>query len=196
MPTANSQNKMKPTNIKPAIGKILISEPGLRDFYFARSVVLLAEHNEEGSFGIILNKPIDIHFNKIVSDFPKFNGKVYLGGPVSTQNLFYIHTKGDLIENSLPLGKGYFWGGNIEDIKILLDSKLLDKNSIRFFVGYSGWTANQLDEELKIDSWLVAEANYKKLISYKPEEMWKKSLTDLGKDYALWANFPIDPGLN
>jgi putative transcriptional regulator len=187
---------MKTTNIIPSIGTILISEPSLQDFYFARSVVLLAEHNEEGSFGIILNKPVNIKFNEIVSDFPHYDGKVFLGGPVSTKNLFYIHTKGDLIENSQRLSKDLFWGGNIEDVKILLDSKLLDSNSIRFFVGYAGWTANQLNDELKIDSWLVAKANHKKLISYKPEEMWKNAIKDLGSDYVLWANFPADPGLN
>ncbi len=187
---------MKSTNILPTSGKILISEPGLRDFYFARSVVLLAEHNDEGSFGIILNKPVDIKFNKIVKDFPYYNGKIFLGGPVSTKNLFFIHTKGDLIENSMPLGKNLFWGGNIEDVKILLDSKILDSQSIRFFVGYSGWTANQLNEELKIESWLVAKANPKKLIACKPEEMWANSLKDLGSEYALWANYPIDPALN
>lgn len=187
---------MKSTNIIPERGKILISEPGLQDFYFARSVVLLAEHNEEGSFGIILNKPVDIKFNDIVLDFPQFDGKVYLGGPVSTKNLFYLHTKGDLIENSQPIGKDLFWGGNIEDVKILLDSKVLTSESIRFFVGYAGWTANQLNDELKIESWLVANPNYNKLISYNPKEMWKNALIDLGSEYALWANFPIDPGLN
>jgi len=187
---------MKSTNILPARGTILISEPSLQDFYFARSVVLLAEHNEEGSFGIILNKPVDIKFNDIVMDFPDYAGKVYLGGPVSTKNLFYIHTKGELIGNSQRLGKDLFWGGNIEDVKMLLDSKILDSNTIRFFVGYSGWTANQLNDELKIESWLVAKANYKKLISYNPKEMWKNALKDLGSDYGLWANFPIDPGLN
>ena len=187
---------MKSTNILPEKGNILISEPSLQDFYFARSVVLLAEHNEEGSFGVILNKQVDIKFNEIVKDFPHYDGKVFLGGPVSTNNLFFIHTKGDLIENSQDLGEGLFWGGNIEDVKILLDSKLLDSKSIRFFVGYSGWSANQLDEELKTDSWLVSKVNHNKLISYKVENMWANVLKDLGGDYALWANFPLDPSFN
>jgi putative transcriptional regulator len=187
---------MKSTNILPAAGNILISEPSLQDFYFARSVVLLAEHNEEGSFGIILNKPVDLKFNEIVKDFPHFDGKIFLGGPVSTKNLFFIHTKGDLIENSQPLGQDLYWGGNIEDVKILLDSKLLNTGSIRFFVGYAGWSNNQLNEELKTDSWLVSSADTKKLIAYDPKEMWNRAIKDLGSDYALWANFPKDPGLN
>ncbi|RLD38593.1 MAG: YqgE/AlgH family protein, partial [Bacteroidetes bacterium] len=68
--------------------------------------------------------------------------------------------------------------------------------SIRFFVGYSGWSANQLDEELKTDSWLVSKVNHNKLISYKVENMWANVLKDLGGDYALWANFPLDPSFN
>ena len=187
---------MKSTNILPATGKVLISEPSLQDFYFARSVILLAEHNEEGSFGIILNKPVDIKFNDIVKDFPHYDGKIFLGGPVSTKNLFFIHTKGDLIEHSQALGQDLYWGGNIEDVKILLDSKLLNENSIRFFVGYAGWSENQLNEELKTDSWLVSKADTKKLISYEPKQMWTNAIKDLGSDYALWANFPMDPGLN
>ncbi len=187
---------MKPTSILPASGNILISEPSLQDFYFARAIVLLMEYNEEGSFGVILNKPVDIRFNEIVKDFPDYDGKVFLGGPVSTKNLFYIHTKGDLIEGSQSLGNNLYWGGKIEDVKILMDSKILNSKSIRFFLGYSGWGAKQLDEELKVDSWLVSKINTLELLKTSPKEMWTYFLKELGKDYALWANFPIDPGLN
>ena len=187
---------MKATNIIPASGTILISEPSMHDFYFARSVVLLAEHNTEGSFGIILNKPVNLKFNEIIKDFPEFNGPLYLGGPVSTKNLFFIHSKGDLIEHSQPLGEDMYWGGNIEDVKMLLDSKILDSNSIRFFVGYSGWSDEQLNNELKTDSWIVANPNLKAYLKTKPEAMWKKALKELCGEYAVWANDPVDPGLN
>jgi len=89
-----------------------------------------------------------------------------------------------------------FWGGNIEDVKMLLDTKVLGPESIRFFIGYSGWSAQQLDDELKVDSWLVAKPDVKELITFKPEDMWKKALKGLGGEYAVWANFPLDPGLN
>lgn len=187
---------MKSTNILPEAGNILISEPSLQDFYFERSVVLLAEHNAEGSFGLVLNKPVDIKFNDIVKDFPPFDGKIFLGGPVSTKNLFFVHTKGDLIEHSQSLGQNLFWGGNIEDVKILLDSKLLNEDSIRFFVGYAGWSENQLNEELKTDSWLVSKTDLNKLFASNPTKMWANAIKDLGSEYALWANFPKDPGLN
>jgi putative AlgH/UPF0301 family transcriptional regulator len=88
---------IKGNNVKPAPGKILISEPFLYDHYFKRSVVLLADHNKEGSFGVIINKPMAVDFNEVVKDFPGFVDDLYLGGPVSTNNLFYVHTLGDQI---------------------------------------------------------------------------------------------------
>lgn len=187
---------MKPTNIKPNPGTILISEPSLRDMYFHRAVVLLADHTEEGSFGLILNKPLDVRFNDIVKGFPEFDTKVYLGGPVNTKNLFFLHKKGDLIRNSQAIKEGLFWGGEIDDIKALIESKLISERDIRFFIGYSGWSENQLQEELEESSWLVSEPNIMDLISTPTSEMWKSSVIKLGKDYELWANFPNDPSLN
>ncbi|NOR87266.1 MAG: YqgE/AlgH family protein [Bacteroidales bacterium] len=187
---------MKPTNIKPNAGSILISEPSLKDMYFNRAVVLIADHNSDGSFGIILNKPLDVQLNDIVKGFPEFDARVYLGGPVSTKNLFFLHKKGDLIRNSTLIKEDLFWGGEIDDVKSLIDLGVLQKEDIRFYIGYSGWTENQLDEELKEFSWLVDNPEIQELISVPTSEMWKKSVSRLGKDYELWANFPNDPSLN
>jgi len=187
---------MKPTNIKPLAGSILISEPALKDRYFNRAVVLLADHNTDGSFGIILNKPLDVKFNDIVKGFPEFDTRIYLGGPVNTKNLFFLHRKGDLIRNSQIIKEDLFWGGEIDDVKNLINLGVLKQNDIRFFIGYSGWTENQLDEELKEFSWLVDNPNIHELINTPTSEMWKNSVANLGKDYELWANFPNDPSLN
>ena len=187
---------MKPTNIKPHAGSILISEPSLKDRFFNRAVVLLADHNTEGSYGIILNKPLDTKFNDIVRDFPKFDSRVFLGGPVNTENLFFLHRKGDLITNSQEIKEGLFWGGDIEDVKKLIDSSLLNPQDIRFYIGYSGWSKNQLDDELKETSWLVDNPNIQDLINTVSSEMWKNSVMKLGKEYEIWANFPEDPSMN
>jgi len=113
--------KIRTNSMKPVRGTILISEPLLADNYFKRAVVLLAEHNEDGSFGIIMNKPIDNKFNEIVSDFPDYKGQLFLGGPVSNSSLFFIHTLGDLIDNSLKIMEGLYWGGDIESVRELLN---------------------------------------------------------------------------
>ncbi len=187
---------MKPTKKQPLAGSILISEPSLKDMFFHRAVVLLADHNEEGSFGMILNKPLDVRFNSIVKDFPQFDAPVFMGGPVNTKNLFFLHRMGDLITNSQAIKQGLYWGGEIDDVKELIQKDLITKNDIRFFVGYSGWSEDQLEEELKEFSWLVDHPNIQNLITIPSSDMWKESVRNLGKEYEVWANFPNDPSLN
>lgn len=188
--------KIKTNDMRPSKGKILISEPLLSDNYFKRSVVLLAEHNEEGSFGIILNKPIDNKFNEIVPDFPEFSGSLFLGGPVSNSSLFFIHTLGDKIDNSQEIMKGLYWGGDIESVRELMMLKQIDHNQIRFCVGYSGWGSNQLEDELKKNSWLVAGLPVETLMNKSPDDLWEFALQKLDREYSYWSNFPTDPGMN
>lgn len=196
MTDINKIIKIRTNDLKPSKGKILISEPLLADNYFKRAVVLLAEHNEEGSFGIIMNKPIDNKFNEVVSDFPDYSGPLFLGGPVSNSSLFFIHTLGNQIENSLKIAEGLYWGGDIESVRELMMMKQVNPNQIRFCVGYSGWGSMQLEEELKRNSWLVSRLPAKILMNTDPDVLWEYALKDLGSEYSYWENFPTDPGLN
>lgn len=181
--------------IKPKQGIILISEPSLRDFYFRQSVVLLAEHNREGTFGVIINKPIEARVQDIIKDFPDFDGTIYLGGPVKTDSIFFIHTLDD-VEQSLPIMEGLYWGGNIEAIRDRIESGELTEQDIRFFVGYSGWSPNQLDREISEKSWVLSHTTAAEVIHRNPETLWSNYLKSMGKDYAIWANFPADPSFN
>ncbi len=185
--------KIKTNNIKPARGKILISEPFLADYIFKRSVILLAEHNEEGSFGVILNKPVKARFNDVVKDFPEFNSKIFLGGPVQDDSLFFIHTLGGLIENSLEIMPGIYWGGDIEIVKEMIGLNLVKPSQIRFFIGYSGWSPKQLDDELERNSWVVSNVTVEDVLRTTPSMLWSRSLRRLGEDYAYWVNFPDEP---
>ena len=187
---------IKSNNIIPEKGKILISEPLLGDYYFKRSVVLLAEHNEDGSFGLIMNKPLNARFNDIVKDFPDFDTRVFLGGPVQNNNLFFVHSKGDVIDDSQEIIRGLFWGGNLEQIKEMMKLNQINKEEIRFYVGYSGWGSNQLEDELKRNSWLVSDIELDVLLNTHPDRLWDRVLRDLGSKYSHWKNFPSDPGLN
>lgn len=188
--------KVSANNLKPARGRLLLSEPFLGDSYFGRSVVLLAEHNEEGSFGIVLNKPIADPFNEIVKDFPDFEGKLFVGGPVETESLFFVHTLGDAIEGSLEIGSGLYWGGDIEIVKEMILLNAITPDDIRFSVGYSGWSPNQLNDELKRNSWLVSKGLNKNILKIAPDQMWKKLLAPMGEEYKHWPKFPTNPGLN
>jgi putative transcriptional regulator len=194
---SNNFLNMNQNKANPARGKLLISEPALRDFYFSRSVVLLAEHSdEEGSVGLILNKPINLKLKDVVKEFPTNEFPLYLGGPVHPDRLFYLHTLGERIPGSMEILEGLFWGGEIEKLMELVDLKLVNPEEVRFFIGYSGWEPKQLDRELKEDSWIVTQCSLDTVMSDKPESIWGNMLKELGDDYAIWANFPADPILN
>lgn len=184
------------TDVEPHTGCILVSEPFMHDFYFRRSVVVLADHSDEGTFGLIINKPIDLRFNDVIKGFPQYDGKLYLGGPVKTSNLYFMHTEGHQIEGSMKIMPGLYWGGDIELVKEMLSVNQLNSCNIRFFIGYSGWVARQLDRELDELSWVVTRASAGQLLHSNPDQLWQLALHRLGKDFALWPNFPTDPMLN
>lgn len=182
--------------LEPKKGRLLISEPFLDDPYFNRTVILLCEHNDEGSFGFVLNKYVQLKINELLDDFPQFQGKIGLGGPVNNTNLYYIHTLGEAVEGSNLIVDNIYMGGNFETIRALLDSGQLNEQDVRFFVGYSGWTKDQLNEEIRQNAWYVAEASNLSLMKLQSASMWNEILKKMGKEFALLANFPIDPGLN
>ncbi|HCT70362.1 hypothetical protein SDC9_18083 [bioreactor metagenome] len=187
---------MEPIKIKPLAGRILISVPFLQDFYFRKSVVLLADHSEEGSFGIIINKPVEVKLSDVAVDFAGFDAPVYLGGPVKTDSLFFIHTRPDIIDDGVKILEGLYWGGNIETVKTLIREKRLNREDIRFFVGYAGWMANQLDQELEENSWVVSMTDLNQIIKTNPVDLWNQTLKKLGREYKLWVNYPPDPMMN
>lgn len=187
---------MERYKIKPNTGRILISVPSLQDFYFRKSVILLADHSDEGTFGIIINKPVEVKLSDVSSDFEGFDAPVYLGGPVKTDSLFFIHTRPDLIDGGVKILDGLFWGGNIELVKELIRQNRLSPDEIRFYVGYAGWVANQLERELEENSWVVSVTDLTDIINENPLEMWMSSLKKLGSEYTFWINYPADPILN
>ncbi|MCF6350667.1 MAG: YqgE/AlgH family protein [Flavobacteriaceae bacterium] len=184
------------TETKPKKGKLLIAEPSiLNDNNFNRSVILITEHNETGTIGFILNKPTIYSLKDLI---PKINSnhKVYIGGPVAEDNLYFIHRIPNQIPNSIKIEKNIFWGGDFDTVQNLLNNNLISKGDIRFFLGYSGWSENQLFDELKKTAWLVKENNYKNILNVQPNSFWKLELLDTGGEYQIWANAPSNPKLN
>lgn len=178
-------------------GKVLLSEPLMADFYFGRAVVLLVEHEEnEGSFGLIMNKKVDKSLNEIVQDFPRFESPVFLGGPVQTNQLFYLHTLGDLIPNSLRVMDGLYWGGDMEVLQSMIETGVVNNTQVRFFLGYAGWETKQLTDELKRNSWLVSDASVSALFSTKSQLMWRHFVRRMGTNYEKWLKLPEDYSLN
>ncbi len=190
-------NFFDPENsIAPAKGKIIISEPFLQDNYFKRSIVLLTEYLEEGSVGFVLNKPLNLKVEEVIAGFPKTNALVSLGGPVNTNTLHYLHTLGDIIPNSIQVLENIYWGGDFEVVKKLIESGNLNRENIRFFLGYSGWSAHQLDNELADNAWVVSEIDPMEVMTPMNKHFWKNTLKRLGKKFEMWSNFPENPQMN
>jgi putative transcriptional regulator len=183
-------------HLDPGVGKILVSEPFLLDSYFKRSVILLGEHSSEGSVGFILNKPTDLVLNDALDDFPHFDVPLYFGGPVQTDTIHFLHTLGTRLEGSKKILPGIYWGGNLEMLKLLIETNQVNKQDIRFFAGYSGWEPKQLEDELKGKTWLVSSCKKEFAFSSNPDELWGQVLRTMGSQYAILANFPEDPSLN
>lgn len=185
------------TDLEPKKGKLLIAEPTLTgDVSFNRSIILLAEHNEEGSVGFILNKPLNYQINELVTEI-NIPFQIYNGGPVEQDNLYFIHKVPDLIENSIEISDGIYWGGDFEKTIALINDKVISKKDIRFFLGYSGWASLQLDKELSSKSWIMVENQYESDIIDKPATaFWKEKMMELGGSYLLWSNAPENPALN
>lgn len=177
-------------------GDLLLSQPFMLDGNFRRTVVLLAEFNEEGAVGFIINRPMDIRVDELIPDFPEFEGFAHFGGPVSTDTIHYVHRMGELLEESMPIVPGLFWGGNYEQLKALISQKVITENDIRFFVGYSGWTSGQLEGELETGSWMKGEMDSNYIFNFKSGDLWKKVVENKGDIYTVIANIPGTDILN
>lgn len=184
-------------SVLPKKGNLLIAEPStLGDLSFNRSVILLAEHNDEGSVGFILNKPLNYTINDLVPEIAA-SFEVYNGGPVEQDNLYFIHNVPNIIPSSIEIANGIYWGGDFETTKELINSGEISKKNIRFFLGYSGWDKAQLESELKENSWIIVENNQKsKLLAKSSQHFWKEKIDELGGEYVLFSNAPSDPMLN
>jgi len=187
--------KIKHNDIAPKQGLVLVSEPFAPDSIFSRSVILLAEHNDEGTVGFIINKPINRTLQQITKEFGKIDMKISIGGPVSNENIYYIHTYGKKIPGSIKIKENLYWGGDFKVLKTLLESGTIDEDKIRFFVGYSGWQENQLKNEIEKDYWLVSDIDIKTVMKYD-KEIWNKVVAKLDRRYRIWQYFPENPNLN
>lgn len=183
-------------NETPAAGKILIAHPFLNDPNFARSVVLLCEHREEGSLGFIFNKIFSKTLDELISASVANGTPVYFGGPVQLDTVHFLHNVPDLIDGGFMVSQGLYWGGDFERAIELLNIGLLDQSRIKFFIGYSGWDSGQLAHEMEERSWIVSDVNSQLFFDQLDGEIWSASLRNMGKEFAAMANYPIDPSLN
>jgi putative transcriptional regulator len=181
---------------KPQAGALLISDPFNMADFFERTVVILCEHNRQGSFGFVLNKIVPVPLHEFKKEFPKTSSKLGLGGPVERQSLFFIHALGDAVENSMQISKDLYFGGNFKTVLELLKTPV-NAAKVRFFLGYSGWSSGQLENELKMNSWIVVNnISSKTIMDTHRTDLWKHCLSKQGKQFKVMANSPLDPSNN
>ena len=188
--------KALPMSSKLRNGTILLAEPFMLDKNFKRSAILLVEHNDQGSLGFIINHQVNMRVDELVKDFPEFDAPVYFGGPVATDTVHYLHNKGELLDGSDEIASGVYWGGDYEKLKVFVDQKLITPRDIRFFVGYSGWSENQLEEELAGGSWVTAQMYPNYLFKSRPDKLWSQVMYNKGNTFRVIAGMSEEPSYN
>lgn len=185
------------STIAPAAGRLLISEPFMMDPNFKRSVILLAEHSEDGTLGYVLNQQSEYKLSDVLPDVNYSEMPIYVGGPVANNTLHFIHRCPEKIEGGVEVWDGIYWGGSFDRVKELINNYQLTENEIRFFMGYSGWNPGQLDMEIEEDTWIVANKfNPEVLFMHDEQNLWREVVISLGQRYAHIANFPENPMMN
>jgi putative transcriptional regulator len=187
----------KGVSVTPQRGDLLISEPFLPDPNFERTVVLICENNEDGSIGFILNKPSLVSFSDVFEELGHFNKKLLVGGPVQQDSMHFLHRGVLNLDGGTKIGEGIYWGGNFEQLKILIQNHRINTSEVIYFLGYSGWAPGQLDEELKENSWIVSSgATESQVFDLDPELLWREALKNMGGKFRMFSNYPTDPRLN
>ena len=190
--------QIESNKIHPRKGDLLISAPFLKDFYFARSVILMIENNDEGSMGIVLNKSFSnfMTLNEVIPELASLPPiPLYKGGPVERKTLFYLHSFSEL-KDALPLGNGLYVNGDFEQMKRYLLCGGSTHGYIRFFMGYTGWQKGQLKQEIETNTWIINKDSHLDLLNMNLRDLWKESLCDMGGKYAVWSHYPKYPIMN
>lgn len=185
---------------QPKRGSLLVAKPTVGDFFFKRSLVLIVDPDEgEGAMGVVVNHYTGYNLRDIMPEIESVEEiPLYLGGPVGTQMLFYMHTLGpDVIPEAIDVGGGVYFGGQFDAIKRYVELGAPVDGRIKFIVGYSGWGKDQIASELKRHDWAVLKSGDKALLMDEGDDnAWRDAVSRFGDRYRLWLNLPSDPCCN
>lgn len=186
------REKMREGTSRSLAGSLLIAHPNMLDPNFRRSVLYISAHTAtDGALGIILNRPLDKHVSDLVSEAPPpglAEVPVFLGGPVGKNQLMFAAFEWES-PNALKLNHNIALDEANERVND-------DPGSIRAFVGYAGWTAGQLETEMKQNAWIVQQPDRAALTTKALPKLWFEIMKGLGPWYKLLAAAPDDPSLN
>lgn len=178
-------------------GTFLIATPDVESGMFFRSVLLLCEHSPSGSFGIVINKNLDLELPEEILTLDQLNNpkvSIRAGGPVQTNQMMLLHSSTAIPEQTIEICEGVFLGGDLQ----FLQEAIADANgpNLRLCFGYSGWQAGQLEREFLDGGWFIHPASAKHIFETPPEKLWQQLLRDLGGKYATLSMIPEDLTMN
>ena len=180
---------VQPTLLKPIPGRILISVPYYNDPFFNHSVVLIIEKDEENCVGLMLNQELNCTVRQAITGV-KIDMPVYAGGPVMHSNAFALHNFENCKESEEILPNVYT--GYDEILLAIFEHNAIPEMDYKFFVGYSGWSPGQLEDEIKRKMWVVAEGSEELVLKTPAPKVWKKAVKNLGNEYAHWLEIPLN----
>lgn len=181
----------------PRKGALLVASPRLLDPNFMHAVVLLCEHTAEGTFGLVVNRPLPLRVGDLESDVELLRGRtdrLWAGGPVSRGELQVIHEGLDGVPGAMAVVDGVSFGGDPAVLRTSLEKA--PETPVKFVVGYAGWGAGQLDAEMLESSWVVVRATARRIFDPEPETLWRRVLRAEGGAVAALADVPPDPSWN
>ena len=176
-------------------GYLLVAQPLLIDSYFDRSVILICDHNKNGTVCLQINKISNQNLKTFTTKI-SLNEKVFLGGPVD-KDIFFLHKKNITSNKSIKINSDLFFSRNINYLNNLIENKEIKKDQFKLFFGYSGWDKGQLQEEVNENSWIVIPKFDSNIIfSNDNKIIWKDVLQKSNKRHKMFSNYPINPRLN
>jgi len=183
-----------PGDLRP--GQLLLADPSLEDPHFEEAVVLLCAHDDEqGSIGLILNRPLDLPLAKLLPEAEELDAMVHglsWGGPVSLEKLHALHGGGEGMAECFSVCPGVEFGGVLDELSMVHASG----SPVRFFLGYTGWDAGQLDGEMAIGTWRVHPGGAEQVFDEDPATLWGRLMAKLEPSLRWLRHRPDDPGCN
>lgn len=178
-------------------GTFLIAAPDVESGPFFRSVLLLCEHSEGGSFGIIINKTLELELPEEILPLEELSNPrvgIRAGGPVQTNQMMLVHSSNAITDQTIEICKDVYLGGDLQFLQEVIHDTTGPSMLLCF--GYAGWQAGQLEREFLDGGWYLFPAAASHLFEVAPEKLWQKLLLELGGKYATLCMIPEDPSLN
>ena len=182
-----------------AKGTLLIASPDIRSGVFFRAVILLCEHNNSGSFGIVINKQLDLELPEEILNPEQLNNEhvgMRAGGPVRTNQMMVLHNSKEINdpEHTLKICDAVYLGGDLRFLQTALSEE--KGPDVRLCFGYSGWGEGQLESEFLEGGWFLCPATTNLVFDTPVEKIWQTTLRQMGGKYASLSMIPEDLSLN